>query len=401
MKVIGYGICGPGEANRYMRSTLEEFKRLCDEVVILCNNSNKEEHDLIDEFGFKRVHDRREWGRFQWRIKQDFVQREIKQIAADGDMIVCLDMDEVFSPELTKEWLKAAPFDAYHVFVVDLWNDPEHFKLDSCFWNVRIWRWGNTDLNFKPKPVHCGLAPEWTYHYHRHAPFILKHYGLMDPEDRVKKVARYQKYDPHAEHLDRRFYDMLKDDSARPFDEAAMQKQVAEEVESYKETKPTKDMTKTPQGERYAYVRNPHGEVIDIPEKHLQMTMKRKGFEFINWADEQDKEIDAMFAEDDEEVPESTGVFVPPHAEGAYQRSTADEKAEVDGRNAKDDNSIKDSDVEGLMDVGTKDADELDAAVRRLRPELRKGPENEHPKPDPNVTKKTAKKVAKKTTKKK
>jgi len=347
-KVIGYGLCGPGEANRYMRETMECFKRLCDEVVIVCNNCDQAELNLIDEYGFTRVNDRREWGTHQWRIKQDFIERDIKQIANDGDVLVCLDMDEVLSERCTKQWLLEAPLDAYHVFIVDLWNDPQHFKPESCFWNVRIWKW-NGETKFKAKPVHCGLAPEWTYHYHRHAPFLLLHKGLMDEESRLRKIKRYEKYDPHAEHLDRRYYDMLKDNTARPFDENALADQIADEVATYNQTKPRKSMVKKPKP-RFAYVRNPHGDVIDIPEKHLATTLKRKGFEFISMADEEQEEIESMFEEDDsvglipgatthpDHIGHTNEMVVDKTVEkNNYNRTPADEKAELDALNAKDD----------------------------------------------------------------
>lgn len=406
MKVIGYGICGPGEARRYMRQTLEEFKRLCDTVVILCNNTDHTEHALIDEYGFTRVSDRREWGRFQWKIKQDFIERDIKRIAEPGDMIVCLDMDEVFDPALTKEWLINAPLDAYRVFVVDLWNDPYHFKMESCFWNVRIWRW-NGETKFKVKPVHCGLAPEWAYLYHRHAPFYLLHSGLMLPEDRERKIARYEKYDPHAEHLDRKYYDMLRSNTAKPFDPVKMHEEIAAEVASYNETKPKQDMNNKPK-ERFAYVKNPHGEVVDIPERHLAMTMKRKGFEFIGWADEQDNEVDALFDEE-EEKDEDTGIEAP-HAAGSYQRSAADEKRELDGRNMQDDKDLDDADTEGMIARG----EEANTAAPTASEIAGTIPPAAHPKPDPNKkedsapvskvkapAKKATKKAAKKATKKK
>ncbi len=361
-KVIGYGLCGPGEASRYMRETMECFKRLCDEVVILCNNCDQAEIDLIDEYGFKRFNDRREWGTHQWRIKQDFIERDIKQIANEGDVLVCLDMDEVLSERCTKEWLMEAPLDAYHVFIVDLWNDPQHFKPESCFWNVRIWKW-NGETKFKAKPVHCGLAPEWTYHYHRHAPFLLLHKGLMDEETRLRKIKRYEKYDPHAEHLDRVYYDMLRSNTARPFDEDAMADQIAEEVAAYKQVKPRESTMKEPKP-RFAYVKNPHGQTVDIPEKHLAMTLKQKGFEFLSWADEDQEEIESMFEDDDSigvvpvakphpamDLPKGNAVFqTQDHIvdtnekavdktveKNNYNRSPQDEKAELDSLNAKDD----------------------------------------------------------------
>lgn len=333
MKVIGYGICGPGEASRYMRETLEEFKRLCDEVVILVNvdDLSKAPHEirLINEYGFSMVADGREWGKLQWKIKQDFLETHIAPIANEGDMLVCLDMDEVLDAHLTKQWLLDADMDAYHVFVVDLWNDPEHYKLASCFWNVRIWRWnGNTE--FVQKPVHCGLAPQWAYHYHRHAPFILKHKGLMKREDRQRKIARYEKYDPDAKHLDKRYYKMLADDTDEPFDEEWMHTTIAKEVATYKQTKPRElPRSMTRKKERFAYVKNSGGYTVDIPERHLAQTLKRPGFTFIGWAEDAQEEIAKMFDDSDQEELEQV------HTTG--MRSTAYEKAEVDALNAKDD----------------------------------------------------------------
>ena len=287
--IIGYGICGSGEAQRYMKETLEEFKRLCDDVIILGNNITDAERKLISSYKFKLVEDNREWGKIQWKIKQDFLERHVSKLAHEGDMLVCLDMDEVFCSHITREWIEKAELDAYHVFVVDLWNDDKHYKVESCFWNVRIWRW-NGDTKFKEKPVHCGLAPQWAYFYHRFAPFLLKHYGLMKKEDRDRKIERYDKYDPSAQFLERKFYDMLKSETAKPFDEVALCLQIQKEVETYKQTKPrAKDIKPII---RYAYVKNPSGRIYDIPERDLKETLKRKGFTFINWIDEQPGSVD-------------------------------------------------------------------------------------------------------------
>lgn len=359
MQVIGYGLCGPGEAGRYMRETLEEFKRLCDVVIILCNNCDQAEIDLIKEYGFEYRTDRREWGAHQWRIKQDFIERDIKQLAKEGDILVCLDMDETI-PKLTKEWLQKADLEAYHVFIADLWNDPEHYKPESCFWNVRIWKW-NGETKFKAKPVHCGLAPEWAYYYHRHAPFVLLHKGLMAKEDRDRKIKRYKRYDPNAEHLDRVYYDMLKSDTAKPFDFEAISKQIEEEVASYKQTKPRMSTTQRKK-ERYAFVENPYGAVLDIPERHVAQTLKRPGFKLIGWNDENEQEqIETMFEDTEVDAPED---LEHPGDAGSYQRPQADEKAEIDKMNGES---------EDLTEVFEEDEN------------LARGTDSsDHPKPDPN-----------------
>lgn len=320
MKIVGYGICGPGEAKRYMQATLDEFKRLCDDTIILLNNGTDAERKLIAKYGFKIVEDDREWGKMQWKIKQDFLKNHVAKL--NPDFCVCLDMDEVFGGGITKQWIQEAPLDAYHVFVVDIWNDPEHYKPESCFWNVRLFRW-NGDVTFKQKPVHCGLAPQWAYFYHRFAPFILKHYGLMKREDRMKKVARYQKYDPTATHMDRKFYKMLESDVAKPFDEQKLCDTISKEVATYQQTKP-RTMLQTRKNKRYAYVKNPHGVVVDIPEEHLQETLKRKGFTFLNWADEQEKEMEEIFGDENVETPK------PETNKGSYQRSTESIQKEAD-----------------------------------------------------------------------
>ena len=394
-KVIGYGICGPGEASRYMRETMECFKRLCDEVIILCNNCDQAELNLIDEYGFKRVNDRREWGTHQWRIKQDFIERDIKQMANEGDVLVCLDMDEVLSDRCTKEWLLKAELDAYHVFIVDLWNDPQHFKLESCFWNVRIWKW-NGETKFKAKPVHCGLAPEWTYHYHRHAPFLLLHKGLMAEEDRLRKIKRYEKYDPHAEHLDQKYYDMLKSNTARPFDEEALASQIAEEVATYNQSKPRKSNMKKP-APRFAYVTNPHGETVDIPEKHLAQTLKRKGFVFVGWADEDKEEIEEMFEDDDEVAKVPAYVPAP---EGSYQRPAEDEKQEVENRNAASDKEMHGFNAPTI--TTEVEQDEVDSLLETEEDHIGDATEKVVDKPveKTEAPKKTVKKAAKKATKK-
>lgn len=287
--IIGYGICGGGEASRYMKETLDEFKRLCDDVIILGNNIGTAERSLISKYKFKLVEDNRTWGVLQWKIKQDFIDRHVSQLAKNGDMIVCLDMDEVFCKHLSKQWIESAPLDAYHVFVVDLWNDENHYKAESCFWNVRLWRW-NGQTEWKQKPVHCGLAPQWAYYYHRFAPFILKHYGLMKKEDRISKLARYDKYDPTAQHLERKYYDMLKSDMATVFEEELICKKIEKEVAEYKQTKPRQKDIKPEV--RYAYVKNPSGRIYDIPEKDLHETLKRKGFEFVGWLDNNPGNVD-------------------------------------------------------------------------------------------------------------
>lgn len=336
MKVVGYGICGPGEASRYMRETMEDFKRLCDVTVILCNNVGPQEKAMIYEYGFRMVQDNREWGKLQWKIKQDFLQTEVSRFADDGDMVVCLDMDETLDRRLTKQWLIEAPLDAYQVFIVDLWNDPEHYKPKSCFWNCRIFRW-NGIIDFTKKPVHCGLAPEWARAYNRYAPFLLLHKGLMLKKDRERKIARYEKYDPNMIHLGRPYYAMLTEDSAELLDERSLHDTIAKEVESYKQSRPRgPSIYMNKKNERFAYFRNPAGFTVDVPERHVELTKKQPGMTFVGWADDAAAEIEDLLAEDDEIIEDGdeeidSSLDVTALSDDELEKAIADTEGEEEG----------------------------------------------------------------------
>lgn len=334
MRVIGYGICGPGEAGRYMRDTLEEFRRLCDKTIILLNGTYDDmepERRLCKEYGISWVCDAREWGRQQHIIKQEFMDKKVRLVTREGDIMVGLDMDERFDRHLTKEWLLSMPFDAYHTYVVDLWNDEEHYKPESCFWKVQIWRW-NGDVSWKQKPLHCGLAPLWAASHNRYAPFLMIHKGLMTKESRARKIARYEKYDPDQRYLGHQYYWMLKTDTAEPFDEEALHATIADEVATYKQTKPRTSPAMEQKKPRFAYVQNPAGMTVDIPEAHLDQTLKRKGFTFLGWADDAEEAMEELFQSDGAPAPARTG---------SYQRSQQDEQREVDALNGRDDQRLR------------------------------------------------------------
>lgn len=292
--IIGYGLTTAGEAGRYMKRTLDEFKRLCDRVIILGNNATEKEKKLVESYGFDYVSDRREWGKLQWRIKQDFIERNIKPIARNGDILVCLDMDEVFCNHLTKQWLRTCELDAYYVFFNELWNDENHYKSKLGFWNVRIWRW-NGDTKWKTKPLHCGLAPEWTYRYHRFAPFVVDHYGTMKKEDRDKKIARYRHYDPDSKYLERdAYYKILEETDAEELNRDHVCDIISKEVSIYQQKKPkTIKMEKKPK--RYAYLVNAGGLMVDVPEAMVEETLKKPGFKFVEWVNDSTDDMEQLF----------------------------------------------------------------------------------------------------------
>ena len=102
MRIVGYGVCGPNE--KRIVEALEDFRRLCDFTIICCNNCDQKTKETIKDFGFERVDDNREWGKYQNQIKEDFVRTHVNKLKPD--VTLCKDLDEIYDPRLTREGIE-------------------------------------------------------------------------------------------------------------------------------------------------------------------------------------------------------------------------------------------------------------------------------------------------------
>lgn len=204
-------VVGAGEADRYLEETLKEFARLCDDVVVATCNAGNKELKLLDKYDFRHYEDNREWGREQPNIKTDLVKKILK---LGADWILPLDADETM-PNVFRVTLEKLTIgrESCYFYVVDLWNDEQHYSRNLSFWNVRFYKAdASKGTQFLRKPVHCGNAPPYFYSIppkESYVPHILLHKGLMLPENRQRKAARYNVYDPNAVHKGREYYDAL------------------------------------------------------------------------------------------------------------------------------------------------------------------------------------------------
>lgn len=272
MRIIGISCIGPNE--KYLDECLEDFKRLrIDDGVFVLNNADSQTVQKIKATGWQYYHDNREWGKYQPRIKTDLLE---KIRILKPDWVLAKDGDEIFDKGLTREGLEDLAGKGgvgYYFYVVNLWNDEEHYSRTLNFWNIRFYRYApEFGLQFQRKNVHCGWSPPIAYYYGNYAPYLLKHYGLMLKEDRQRKVERYDIYDPNAIYKDRSYYEELKSNSKGvKFDEEQMSKRIKEEVRSYK-------MKKEPvQAEglgTFIYIVREDGSQIDIPKRDLEQTLR-------------------------------------------------------------------------------------------------------------------------------
>lgn len=232
-RVIGQMVVGAGEADRWLDLSLKEFARLCDDAVIVTCNATDKEKNLIKSYGFWTYEDNREWGRYQPDIKTDLLRRILR---LHPSFILVLDSDETV-PTLTRSELKkiSSSFRSTFFYVVNLWNDEQHYSKSLSFWNVRGYNPNaSSDTQFLRKPVHCGNAPPYYYNQsakESYVPHILLHRGLMLPADRARKVDRYNLYDPQAVHKGRQYYDALTfNGTASEYNQEEVLKKLQEEV---------------------------------------------------------------------------------------------------------------------------------------------------------------------------
>lgn len=237
MKVVGLMVAGQGEAARYLKKPLDQFKSLCDDVVIALNGEDIERDRLIKKYGFWSYRDDREWGKFQPTIKTELLSRVVK---LKPDWVIPLDADEEIAgmdkPTLLKT-IEELPKERYGCFFyfVDLWDDVEHYNPKFGFWNIRLFQpVPHLGLQYLKQPVHCGLAPPYAYapKYSVHLPFLVRHYGLMKKEDREKKIERYNQYDPRKVFKSPLYYEWLQEEGGgRTYNEESVIMKIRQECQ--------------------------------------------------------------------------------------------------------------------------------------------------------------------------
>ena len=280
MRAIGFMVCGPGEADRYLEGSLKEFARLCDDVLIACNNTDEKTEQLIREYGFSFYRDDREWGRFQPNIKTKLLKTIGRTL--QPDWILPLDADEQYGTMFNRvdvEQFADTEALAFYFYIVNLWNDENHYRKNISFWNIRAFKydrkWGE---NYLQRNVHCGLAPPYAYRYGRHAGHLVRHYGLMERKDRLNKVERYEKYDPNRDKVGiGGWYDALASDtSGSEFIEADVQAKVEDEVRRMNQNLNKKFMGKRAEERVYVYLRDrSSGREFEVPKSKLNKYIKR------------------------------------------------------------------------------------------------------------------------------
>lgn len=275
MNIVGFMVVGPGEADKYLDLVLTRNKKLCDDIIAVCNNCDYITEDLLIKHKVWIIHDNREWGYYQDRIKQD-AYKKIEWL--NPDWILPFDADEIFDYNLTREDLEKMAsnplYESYQFYFIQYWNDRQHHNKDLGFWNVRFFKYKRDEYKWENKPLHCGLAPRWAYETAWFAPNVVHHLGLMKEEHRRAKIARYEKFDPNTKYLSKWFYNQLETGKSTELDLNKLLTEVADEVNSYVPRK-TKIMANNAKQQFQHLKRLKDGVILDIPVDDVAETLSR------------------------------------------------------------------------------------------------------------------------------
>ncbi len=277
MKIVGMLVVGTGEADRYLPRVLDRLEPLCDEIITACNAADKKTRNLLARRTKSYDYSDYEWGKKQHEIKQHFFNRCV--VPEDPDWVICVDADEVLDKRFTRE--KAEELAqrgeiAYEFYCVQLWNDEKHMRIDGLwgnFYNVRYFKLvKGAKAGYKQTPLHCGLAPVYAYRWRTPCEFFFKHYGYIKEEDRKKKVARYNKYDPNAAYKSSEYYDSILDKGKiREFDENKFGQRLKYVPRKISEDK----IKKVKQNMKLYRVENKFGKSYVVDEEHVKYHQNR------------------------------------------------------------------------------------------------------------------------------
>jgi hypothetical protein len=300
MKIVGFLVVGPGEADRYLSRTLSCFKRLTDSLFVVLNNADEKTKEMVRLSGALFLEDNRIWGKNQPWIKEDAARA---MTVLKPDWILALDADEELDEVVTREDLENLAKRgqlAWYTYIVNHWQDEKHYLPNASFWNIRYWKY-DIDLTWEKKPVHCGLAPRKSYHYGKNSALFVHHYGLMEKANRLRKVERYKEFDPKAEYKSREYYDILEwDGNSTAFDADDVRYQLLKEEFNGKNQFREHFAMKS---QKIVLVQRTDGSILDIPERHLVQTLARhKDWRVVEQA-VADKSQEATVIEGFEELP--------------------------------------------------------------------------------------------------
>jgi hypothetical protein len=126
--------------------------------------------------------------------------------AHDPGWVIGLDADERLERDFRRKADRVARrarlrrHSAYAVRFRELWDDPGRYRVDGVWdrkWQALLWRY-RSDHEMDPRPLHTHKAPMQGVRGSHFPPADLTifHLGMLTPEDRAARRARFERLDP-------------------------------------------------------------------------------------------------------------------------------------------------------------------------------------------------------------
>jgi len=191
------------ESNRYLEKVLDQMTEICNLIIAIDDASTDNTVEILDKYGVKYFS-----SKISLFEKDELYLRKINwdiacKYASDGDWILHVDADEIFTDINFKDKIKIAEsrnFDCLCVKLYDMWNQDEY--REDEFWNAHknyfpvAVRYDSTkDYKWRNQKLHCGPFPFNAYEKPLYSEIDILHYGWSKEEDRIKKYEFYKRVD--------------------------------------------------------------------------------------------------------------------------------------------------------------------------------------------------------------
>lgn len=215
------------EQDRWLEQVLQQHRRIADRIVILDDNSTDNTYNICKEYT-KEVYSNEKcmWESNEWEARKKLWEITKRKVAY-GDIILCVDADELFDIKQLNIINPALRYfndhdtaTSYGFRLYDMWDD--HHYRDDAMWSAhkRIWKFAikfmrNTEYIWNQNKLHCGRFPLFKDDRMLGSKIRIKHMGWSTPEDRQKKYDRYMTVDPDGQYGIMAQYKSILDENPR------------------------------------------------------------------------------------------------------------------------------------------------------------------------------------------